>query len=89
MSMMPTPTALNLQSTVNWMHNNKPVVRPEAGVFDDTDDLVALEMNEDRGPCDETVEWLLQKCLPSKLTTLVFASKASVRRNRDPIFAFF
>lgn len=71
MAMLSRPTRLNLESAANWMHNNKPLIRPESGIFDDADDLVALVVNEDHGKCDELVEWLIEKCLPSKLTSLV------------------
>jgi hypothetical protein len=71
MAMLPPPTGLNVQSAANWMNNNKPLIRSEATFLHQPDDLVALAVNDDHGAADEVLEWLMARCLPQRLTTLV------------------
>jgi hypothetical protein len=63
------------------MDNYKPLVKSEVGFLDHRDDLGALAIEGDRGALDELAEWLLIKCVPTKLGDMV--REASLRNGLE------
>lgn len=74
MASLSRPTASNVQSVVNWMDGNKPLVRSESIYLDYREDLVSLATTDDHAVFDELVQWLLIKMVPRRFA-------ASVRRS--------
>jgi hypothetical protein len=60
-----------MESLSNWMDNCKPLVRSEVGFLGHRDDLGSLAIEGDRGALDELAEWLLIKCVPTKVGDMV------------------
>ena len=71
MSLLSQPTKLNMESLSNWMDNCKPLVRSEVDFLGHRDDLGSLAIEGDRGALDELAEWLLIKCVSTKLGDMV------------------
>lgn len=77
MTLMSRPTASSVQSVVNWMDGNKPLVMSESNYLDHSDDLLSLALADDLAIFDELVEWLLIKMGPKRFA-------ASVRKIHSP-----
>lgn len=78
MVLLSRPTASSVQSVVNWMDGNKPLVRSESMYLDYREDLVSLATADDHTVFDELIEWLLIKIVPKRLASSVRKTHNSI-----------
>ncbi|MCJ1262903.1 hypothetical protein MMC22_002773 [Lobaria immixta] len=83
MVLLSRPTASSVQSVVNWMDGNKPLVRSESTYLDFREDLVSLATADDHTVFDELIEWLLIKIVPKRLASSILSSKTTRARTDD------
>lgn len=76
MAMLSRPTASNVQSVVNWMDGNKPLVKSESMYLEHREDLVSLSKEDDHAVFEELVEWLLMKIVPKRFAASVWKMHA-------------